>query len=196
MLVGFVLNDVVEMQRGTLELSLEQSFALVRLLDWLSRQSAAVAVLKRAYAAHVRPWDREVERVSALADDADAEHVRRAMERTAAELGRIAALARERGDAFGLVLFPFRFQVRLDDRDVPQRRLIEFARERGIPVLDTLLPLKRHPHGELFLDYDHFTPFGHEVVTEPIADWLEREGLLPAAAQAGAAQRGASPPAR
>ncbi len=178
-LVGFVLNDVTEIHRGLIELRLATGMRIVRFLNALAERSAAVAALKRGYVDVAAPQDRQLRGVLDLVLRQDAPEVQRAMESTLAELGRIEALARERGERFGLVLFPFRFQLEDPRLDAPQRRLMEFAAARGIPVLDTAEPLRTHGADAVLMDADHFTPLGHRVVAEALAGWLEAEGLLP-----------------
>ncbi len=183
-LVAFVLNDVTEIQRGLIELDLERGLRLVRWLNWLAERSAAVAGLKRAYAAAFAPNERQVDHVLQLARRSDAPEVRRAMQQTQAELARLIETSRARGAALGLVLLPFRFQLVDASLDAPQRRLAAFAREAGIAVLDTRPALAAHDPDAVLMDADHLTPLGHRIVAEEITAWLRREGLLPAAGPA------------
>jgi lysophospholipase L1-like esterase len=181
-LVAFVLNDVTEIQRGRIELRLETGMALVRAINWLAERSAAVAAVKRTYAAVFAPQDREVRSVAELVLREDAPEVEHAMQLAQAELERLHRLAAARGDVLGLVLFPFRFQFAASgerELDAPQRRLRGFAEERGLPVLDTLPALRQHAVDDVLMDADHLTALGHRVSAEAIADWLEREALLP-----------------
>jgi lysophospholipase L1-like esterase len=178
-LVGFVLNDVTEIQRGLIELRLATGMRLVRSVNWLAERSAAVAALKRAFAGAVAPQEREVQSVLELALRPDAPEVRHALENTLAEMGRLQELSAERGAALGLVLFPFRFQLERPSLDAPQRQLRAFAEERGIPVLDTLPLLREHAADAVLMDADHLTPLGHRISAEAIAAWLEQESLLP-----------------
>ncbi|UCE85107.1 MAG: SGNH/GDSL hydrolase family protein [Deltaproteobacteria bacterium] len=178
-LVGFVLNDVTEMQRGFIEIDIERGLQVVRAINWLAQRSASVALIKGLTAGILNPEQREVRRVEHLSAHPDAPHVRRAMERTAEAMLRIAELARERGDGFGVVLFPFHYQVRGEGRGAPQRYLEDVMVERGIPVLNLHPVLAAHrPSTEIFLDVDHLTALGHEVAARAIGDWLERENLL------------------
>jgi lysophospholipase L1-like esterase len=178
-LVGFVLNDFTEMHRGLLRVDPQREMALFRTMGWLARRSAAVAALKRAYETVRSPEEREIREIRDLAMRADSPEVQRAIALTLDELRDLAALARARGDAFGLVVFPFRFQFAAEGLDAPQRVLREFAREEGIPFLDTLPTLRRYPVEDVLLDHDHLTPLGHTVVAEALVDWLDRESLLP-----------------
>lgn len=178
-LVGFVLNDITEVQRGLLELRLATGMRLARSLNALAERSAAVAALKRAFQHSVAPQEREVRSVLELVLREDAPEVRHAMDATLGELARLDELCRQRGDRLGLVVFPFRFQI-VDPRlDAPQRRLRAFAEERGIPLLDTLPTLRAEGADATLMDADHLTALGHRRVAEAIAAWLERESLLP-----------------
>jgi hypothetical protein len=93
------------------------------------------------------------------------------------------------GARFGLVVFPYQFQVEPGDAAPksnillkstrPERILAEFSREHGMPFLD-LLPVFRqagvHP---LFFAHDqHLTPLGHEVTSDALAAFVEK-AILP-----------------
>ena len=177
-LVGFVLNDVTEIQRGLIELRLATGMRLVRWFNWLAERSAALAALKRVVAGALAPGEREVKSVLELALRPEAPEVRHAMQSTLAEIGRLQELAARRGAGFGLVLFPFRFQLERPSLDAPQRRIRAFAEERGIPLLDTLPLLREHAPDAVLMDADHLTPLGHRLGAEAIAAWLEAESLL------------------
>lgn len=177
-LVGFVLNDVTEIQRGMIEIGVREGLFVIRGINWLAQHSAAVALLKTLLRVAMSPEELEVARIEGLARYPEAPHVKRAMERTADALLKIAALARERGDRFGLVLFPFHFQLRKPHLDAPQRFLEGVARENGLPVLDAMPALLPHESTDVFLDVDHLTPFGHEVVARAVLSWLAEAELL------------------
>lgn len=178
-LVGFVLNDVTEIQRGLIELRLESGMRLVRGINWLAERSAAVAGLKRAYAGLFAPQEREVESVLALALRPDAPEVRHAMDQTLAEMARLRELSASRGATLGLVLFPFRFQLERPALDAPQRQIRDFGEEHGIPVLDTAPALRSEGADAVLMDADHLTALGHRVAAEAIAEWLQAHSLLP-----------------
>lgn len=178
-LVGFVLNDVTEIHSGLLRIDPERQAALFRTLGWLARHSATVAAVKRAYETLRDPEQRQIRAVGELATRPESPEVQRAMGLATGELRALAALARARGHAFGLVVFPFRFQFLVEDLDAPQRRLRRFAEEEGVPFLDTFPVLREYPVDDVLQDHDHLTPLGHAVVAEALLDWLERESLLP-----------------
>lgn len=105
-----------------------------------------------------------------------------------------AAAARERGVAFGIVIAPAQKQVApkiwaetLRSRglaperysyEMPNQRLLKFAGEQGLPVLD-LLPLLYPAHEHLY-DHEHWTKTGHAFVAEAVADFMEANNLIDA----------------
>jgi lysophospholipase L1-like esterase len=178
-LVGFVLNDVTEIQRGLIELQLGTGMRLVRWINWLAERSAAVAALKRAFASAFAPQEREVGSVLELALRPDAPEVRHAMQSTFAELERLQELCSQHGAKLGLVLFPFRFQLEKSGLEAPQRQLRAFAEAHGIPVLDTLPVLREQGPDAVLMDADHLTPLGHRLAAEAIGAWLAQQSLLP-----------------
>lgn len=177
-LVGFVLNDIPELKLGIESPAGAGSMAAVNVVTALAQWTATVGLLKHLYVETFAPQLRMVGAVERLARDPDAPEVRRAMELTTGELLELATLARTRGERLGLVIFPFRFQLEGPDLDAPQRRLVAFAAQHGIPVLDTLPLLRVLPPDRVFMDVDHFTPEGHAVVAREVAAWIDRERLL------------------
>jgi lysophospholipase L1-like esterase len=178
-LVGFVLNDVTEIHHGSIRIDPQREAALFRTLGWLARRSATVATLKRGYETLRNPEARQIRHIRDLATKESDPEVRRAMDLAIDELRTLVTLARARGDAFGLIVFPFRFQFTDEGLDAPQRRLRRFAAAAGVPFLDTLPVLKEYPVEDVLLDHDHFTPLGHVVAAEAILEWLDRESLIP-----------------
>ena len=51
--------------------------------------------------------------------------------------------------------------------------------DHGFPALNLHPLLKPYPSTEIFMDVDHLSPRGHEIVSLAIAEWLEREKLVP-----------------
>ena len=118
-----------------------------------------------------------------------------------ASLAQIAALCRERGVPLAVVVSPSHPQVSralleegarsagIDpaglDVAVPQRRLLEFFAERGVPVLDLLPAFARAARerdaGGFYLNNDtHWSVSGNEIAAREIArflaDQLRKEG--------------------
>ena len=169
-LVGFVLNDVHELKRGLAEIGAERGLAATRAITWLAMRSATFAFVKETYAALLDPASREIGAVDDLVRRPDAPEVQRAMALVEHDLQALALLVRERGARFGLVLFPFRFQLEGEDLDAPQARLRSFAARNGLPVLDTTPILRQQEPQEVLMDHDHFTALGHRLVGQAIAD--------------------------
>jgi hypothetical protein len=96
---------------------------------------------------------------------------------------RVHAWLAARGVRLGVAAIPTRDQVysrRESGADfdiaLPQAHLRVFARERGIPFVDLLPPLRedaRVKNRRLFVDGDpHLNDAGHEVAGRAIADWF------------------------
>jgi lysophospholipase L1-like esterase len=177
-LLGFVLNDVRELKNNIDSGTAEHGLRAINAISWLAERTATAHVVKELYVAVFAPHARELGAVEDLVYRADAPEVARAMDLTKTELGKIAQLARDRGEKFGMVMFPFRFQFAEPGLDRPQRELENFGPQIGIPVLDTLPILRRHPVDGVLMDHDHFTEFGHRLVAQVIADWIQQENLL------------------
>ena len=78
------------------------------------------------------------------------------------------------GADFGILVFPFRLQVEAGAPPPrPQAKIQEFCAAEGVPCLD-LLPALSRVGEAAFVDYDHFTPLGSELV----ADEILLSGLL------------------
>jgi hypothetical protein len=131
---------------------------------------------------------RRCERLSvrSLAYDPDAPGVEGAWKITLENLGKIFEFCKTREIPVVVCVFPFTFQF--DDVDAlsePQRRVCQFAREHEVPVLD-LLPVlaqrleeQRAKPEDYFVDADHPSPRGNEVISKAMADFIERENVLP-----------------
>jgi lysophospholipase L1-like esterase len=154
------LNDIPELQNN-----------LTRPPRWLSVLHGRSALVR----AVVDAEGREIQSVEQLFTDAKAWRVRAAYNRFFAEVRGLRDAVRHQGAAFRMIVFPFRFQVVPGaPPPVAQAAIARFCRAEGIPCLD-LLPALR-PLGESgFVDYDHLSPRGAQVV----ADALEGGGLVP-----------------
>jgi HEAT repeat protein/lysophospholipase L1-like esterase len=167
-LVGICLNDVAEMQNN-----LSRPPAL---LAALHRRSALVRLV-------VGGRSREIRAVEELFAAPDSEPVRRGYERMFADLRRLHAEVTADGARFGVLVFPFRFQVAsAAPPPVAQATLAAFCRREGIAFLDLLPALA--PLGETaFNDYDHLSPGGSRRVAEEV---FASRLVPPEAASAGA----------
>jgi len=119
-----------------------------------------------------------------------------------ASLEQIYAVAGEHDIPVLLLIFPFRFQLLQRDLRRPQQILSSHARQHDVPYIDfadvfrdlifdddELLALmrKHYSDGEVeafygwkfdqyFLDHDHFTPAGNDVVAQELYDRLRGAG--------------------
>jgi len=179
-----------------------------RLLQKVRSRSASrqAAVLKEAYDI----------RAMALEGRANP-RFREAWDIVLEDLAAFDAFTRERKLPWMLLVFPYTFQLSEHEARDPQRILRDFASERGVPFVDftevfenlvyddpvVLSTLRSRGYDaaqverfytwkirEYFLDADHLTPRGHEVVAGVLADALDRAGLLapPAPGAEGAAR--------
>jgi HEAT repeat protein/lysophospholipase L1-like esterase len=172
-LLGICLNDVAEMQNNLARPP--------KVLAALHRRSAFVRWL-------VGAREREIGAVEDLFRSHDAPNVRRGYERMFADLRTLRDEVRADGARFGILVFPFRFQVAAGaPPPLAQATIAEFCRRERIPLLD-LLPAVARVGEEAFHDYDHFSPAGSRVVAEQVFE----SSLLPP--EAGAGGRVASPP--
>ena len=89
---------------------------------------------------------------------------------------------RARGVKFAIVALPLHAQVyaRFDAPivDEPQRELLAFCRESGIPCLDLLATLRARRAEQPYYDNCHYTPRGNEIVARLILDFLRASGAL------------------
>jgi hypothetical protein len=114
---------------------------------------------------------------------------------TVALLEQMSARCEEVGVRFGVILAPTLWQVddaawrglagRLGvydlDREAPQAFLAGELRQRGVPCLDLLPPLRaaRRTGDPLYHPWDtHWTVAGNRAVADAVAPWLRSQGLL------------------
>jgi HEAT repeat protein/lysophospholipase L1-like esterase len=138
-----------------------------RWLVALHERSALVRLLVNAEA-------REIDSVERLFSEADTPRVRDALTRFFAEVRELRREVQADGASLELVILPFRFQVEPGaPPPVVQRQLADFCRAEGIRCLD-LLPTLARAGPRAFLDYDHLSASGAQLV----ADTLRASGLL------------------
>jgi lysophospholipase L1-like esterase len=194
--VTFVLNDVTEKLSlvrfgGSSEgFQLENSY--LSAVDRLMSHSAIVQTARRV-GARARFGDdiregairQQWVEVRALVDRPDDPEIREAWTMTADNLRGLFAVADVHDVPVLLVLVPFRFQ--LDDPEgssVPQREALALASEAGVAAIDLLpiLTTRMRERGETpddyFLDADHLTALGSEIVARSIARRIVEEGWL------------------
>jgi lysophospholipase L1-like esterase len=158
-LLGVCLNDIPELQNNLVRPP--------RLLAALHERSALVRRI-------VNAEGREIQDVEQLFRDKDSATVKEAMGRFFAEVLSLRDAVRVDGATLAVVVFPFRFQVA--PRPPPpsvQQSIRAFCAREGIRFLD-LLPRLRDAGEEAFLDYDHLSPKGTQIVADEIA----RAGLV------------------
>lgn len=97
----------------------------------------------------------------------------------------MAALMRAHDIPFVVVVFPFRFQYEpimktaFPNHLELQSTVVDLCEENGIPVLDVYEPMGEviekadHRLNLLFLDYNHFTPYGSKKVADIMMPWLQ-----------------------
>ncbi len=138
-----------------------------RLLRRLHDRSALVRLA-------VNAEGREIDSVERLFSEPDSPRVRRAFERFLEEVRSLRREVEADGAALAIVVFPFRFQVEAGaPAPVVQQRIAEFCRAEGLRCLD-LLPTIARVGPSAFLDYDHLSPSGAQLV----ADTLHASGML------------------
>ena len=157
--LAICLNDIPELYNN-----LERP---PRWLVALHERSALVRLLVNAEA-------REIDSVERLFGEPDAPRVRDALARFLAEVRELRREVQADGASLALVILPFRFQVEPGaPAPVVQQQLVDFSRAEGIACLD-LLPTIARAGPTAFLDYDHLSPAGAQLV----ADSLRASGLL------------------
>ena len=167
-------------------------------LAHLLRQSSIVYFVRKLegrvrFGADTREGARAAELldVRSLVERPDEPRVQAAWQAALGDLGRILEIGRSHGIPVAVVAAPFTFQLAEPELPpIPQETLAGWARERGVPFLDLLPPLRAFAiegqlaPGDLFLDHCHFTAAGHEQVARLLADWLASLPLAPAAGRA------------
>jgi HEAT repeat protein/lysophospholipase L1-like esterase len=157
------LNDIPELFNN-----LEQP---PRWLRALHERSALVRLL-------VNAEGREIDSVERLFSEPDAPRVREALDRFFEEVRTLRREVEADGAKLALVVFPFRFQVEPGaPPPVVQERIARFCEDEGLECLDLLPTIQRAGPGA-FLDYDHLSPSGAQLVS----DMLHASNLLAASA--------------
>lgn len=152
-LVGVCLNDIPELGNN-----------LGRPARWMAGLHRRSALVRRIVGAA----EREIRSIEELVLHPESERVRQAYDRFFAELLALRAEVQEDRASFAVLVFPFEFQMAPDGpAPVPQKAIAAFCAREGIPCLD-LLPALRRTGPAAFVDYDHFTRAGSEVVAEEI----------------------------
>ncbi|HYD50359.1 MAG TPA: SGNH/GDSL hydrolase family protein, partial [Terriglobales bacterium] len=184
-----VFNDVTDNLKFSEQLHRWQGKrSLARQIRWFFRHNSQVYIMLRRYRAGVS--GRQMMQIHAHQPSPRTQDGLRLIEES---LQRLAAKAAERGIAVGVIINPAHKQAsprvweetlakyQLDATefgyDQPNRRLIDFAEDQGIPMLD-LLPVFRSRPKENFYFTEHWQAPGHRLVAEEVASFVERTGLL------------------
>jgi len=196
-LVGFCLNDAMERfmlsRFGGWGEGLQLTVSYQSLRDWMKHNSSLVCLLdklvtRRRFGENPRRAAADAEHLAVedmVRSPADP-HVQKGWKMTLEDMEELLAVCQAAQIRVVLVVLPYRFQF--DDPTAlssPQQILGTFARERGLPCLD-LLPIlaerataQGRPTADLFVDENHFSVLGNELVGESIAEFLQQEGLIP-----------------
>lgn len=160
--LGICLNDIPELQNN-----------LVRPPRWIAvlhERSALVRGIVNAPA-------REIQSVEQLFASPEAPKVREGFDRFFAELRSLRNEVRADGVELAVLVLPFRFQVVAGaPPPLAQSRIAEFCGRESLRCLD-LLPALARVGDSAFVDYDHLSPQGAQIV----AGEVRRSGWLPAA---------------
>ncbi len=123
----------------------------------------------------VNAQGREIGNVERLFTDPESPRVRDALVRFFDEVRALRQEVEQDGASFGVVVFPFRFQVEPGaPAPIVQQRIAAFCGAESLPCLD-LLPVLTRLGRSAFVDYDHLSPSGASAT----ADAVRRSDLLP-----------------
>jgi HEAT repeat protein len=153
-ILAVCLNDLPELQNN-----------LAQPPGWLAALHRRSALVRRV----VNAQGREIQSVEQLFSDPTAPRVHEAFRRFFAEVRALRAEVQATGAGFGMMVFPFRFQVAPGaPPPVVQSRIAEFCGRESLACLD-LLPAVRRLGEAAYVDYDHLNPAGMALVTGEVA---------------------------
>lgn len=178
-IVGVVLNDLTELRDGVRETGGDAALRAIELTTTLARHSALVAMAKHWYTQVFDPVGREIESVMELVRESDSRAVRHTLALQDKELGDLIDAVYIDGRPLAMILFPYKFQLRTPQHNVPQRWMKAFLDNAGIPVLDLLPVFLELDPDEIFMDPVHLSRQGHLYTAEAVATWLQTQGLVP-----------------
>lgn len=197
--VSFVLNDVGEKSQlarfGGAGEGWQLTESYYSFFDWLRHHSASVHVVykmlvRRRFGEDVGAGAREKEAMSVqrLVDDPRSRNFERAWEITLENLTGIFEFCRRSDIPVLLVAFPFTYQFEnVELLSGPQEIVGKHAGGQQVPYLD-LLPIlnekitaRKGSPADFFLDDDHLSAHGSEVVAEVVAGFIRDNAaaLLP-----------------
>ena len=97
-------------------------------------------------------------------------------------LSRMKALSQKMGARFGVVIFPFMYQLDESHPFSPLHELVRhYCEEEEIPVLDLLTAFRGQPYLDLWVhpSDQHPNEKGHAIAAEAMANFLVAQGLVP-----------------
>jgi HEAT repeat protein len=168
-LLAICLNDIPEMQNN---LSRPPPFVM-----GLFKHSALIRRL-------VLLPDREIQDEMDMLRSMDSAKVRQGFELMFADLRKLRKETQADGARLGLLILPFRFQLRPDaPPPLVQRRILEFCAAERLPCLDLLPPLRALGEAA-FHDFDHLSAAGSRFVAERVLEsgLVSEPALVPPAA--------------
>lgn len=154
-----------------------------------------------------RAWRYEIFNAKRVALEAESNpQIKQAWELVKGDLAQVYALARQEQVPLVLLIFPFTFQFLDANGKLPQAILKQHAAEHQVDTIDFVEiferlilqdsgvqeEIKKGKSAEeiqksqadviarYFLDEDHLTPEGHQVVATKLLDYLVRKGLVEA----------------
>lgn len=192
LVLGIVLNDVAEkLDYGFWQ---EDKLRSLAAASWIARWSQRSALVwgaqvigRRLRIGHIDISAKQVNDVKRLIYEGDTPEVRQAWQDTFATLDELAAFCEAHDLPLLILTFPFTFQLHNpDDLNLPQQQILAYAQQRNLPHLDLLPPLAEKARqsnltpDSLFLDIDHLSVLGHEVVAQLLAEVIAADNLLAA----------------
>ena len=194
--VGFVLNDVTEkfelVKFGGNGEGWQLSHTYFSYFDQLADHSGIANFARRVgarlkYGRNVQEGAKKKENldVQSLFTDPERQDVKDAWRGTLADLEQIYGFCRARQIPVILLIFPYYFQFEKSDLPaIPQQIVGGHARQQVVPALDLLprLAERMKQDGknarEYFLDSNHFSPLGNQVIAEMIGEFVEKEKIF------------------
>ena len=186
-MIAFFWNDLYKKPEPVLPLSdsAQQADARTQSLRWLKQSSLLMflrerlEILRFRFVSPTFDWVHQ----EMIYEGRSSPYLEEAYKQTGSSLEEFKALADANGFIPVLIIVPIPSQVH--HLDVPmhmQQHITGLARRAGVRVVDLLSPMQHayQMNPDLYIPWDnvHFTPQGHRVIAETLAQYLETEGLL------------------
>jgi hypothetical protein len=176
--LAFCLNDVTDDSAAEISESLRQ--------PWLRRKPTLRSLLFRAndflrsrsrLYLLLRAWLTDPQQRYFEADNLNYSMPEDKFQKAMQPLADISQTLSRRSISFTVLVFPYEAQLRSNDYALalPQRRLSNYMRQRGIRYIDLMPNLQGVPATKLFLPYDpmHLSEMGHRLVSDIISRDLQ-----------------------